>query len=43
MAISRVLKWFEISLLERGKGGFEKYLNEELEGIGGKGGDLFQS
>ena len=43
IAISRVLKWFKISLLETGKGGFKYHLAEELERGGDKGKYLFQS
>ena len=43
MVIQRVLKWFEISLLERGEGGVGEWLDEEREEDSDKGGDLFQS
>ena len=43
MVVLRVLNWFEISLLERGKGGDEEWLDEEREGGGDEGEDLFQS
>ena len=43
MVVLRVLNWFEISLLDRGKGCDEEWLDEEREGGGDEGGDLFQS
>lgn len=43
MVIMRVLKWFEISLLDRGEGGVGKWSDEEWEKGGDEWGDLLQS
>ena len=43
MVFPRVLKWFEITLLERGEGGVGEWLDEERKEGGDEGGNLFQS